>query len=106
MRPSSPAPEDPAASSSGARSRVGLVLGVLVALFVLARLLGLDEFFHAERVRELVAQAGPFGPLAFLALFVGAVVAQVPGIVFVLVAPALFPWSVAWLLCWVASNLA
>jgi uncharacterized membrane protein YdjX (TVP38/TMEM64 family) len=105
-RPSSPAPEDPTVSSSSARSRVPLVLGALVGLFVLARLLGFDEFFHAERVRELVAQAGPFGPLAFLALFVGAVVAQVPGVVFVVVAPALFPWTVAWVLCWVASNLA
>ena len=99
-------PEDPSVSSSGGRARVGLVLGVLVAVYVLARLLGLDDFFHAERVREVVAHAGAFGPLAFLALFVGAVVAQVPGVVFVLVAPALFPWGEAWLLCWVASNLA
>jgi uncharacterized membrane protein YdjX (TVP38/TMEM64 family) len=99
-------PEDPSVSSSGGRSRVGLVLGGLVAVYVLARLLGLEEFFHAERVREVVADAGAFGPLAFLALFVGAVVAQVPGVVFVLVAPALFPWSEAWLLCWAASNLA
>jgi uncharacterized membrane protein YdjX (TVP38/TMEM64 family) len=99
-------PEDPSVSSSGGRARVGLVLGVLVAVYVLARLLGLDEFFHTERVREVVADAGALGPLAFLALFVGAVVAQVPGVVFVLVAPALFPWTEAWLLCWAASNLA
>jgi uncharacterized membrane protein YdjX (TVP38/TMEM64 family) len=99
-------PEDPSVSSSGARSRVGLVIGGLVVVYVLARLLGLDEFFDAERVREVVADAGAFGPLAFLALFVGAVVAQVPGVVFVLVAPALFPWTEAWLLCWAASNLA
>jgi uncharacterized membrane protein YdjX (TVP38/TMEM64 family) len=99
-------PEDRTVSSPARPSRVGIVLGVLVAVYVVARLLGLDEFFHAERVREVVAHAGPLGPLAFLALFVAAVVAQVPGIVFVLVAPALFPWTMAWLLCWVASNLA
>ena len=99
-------PEDPSVSSSNPRSRVGLIVGALVAVYVLARLLGLEEFFHAERVREVVADAGPWGPAAFLALFVGAVVAQVPGVVFVLIAPALFPWTQAWLLCWVASNLA
>lgn len=93
-------------SSSVKPARVGVVLGAVVALYVAGRLFGLEAFFHAERIRELVAQAGPFGPIAFLALFVGSVVAQVPGIVFVMAAPALFSFPIALGLCWVASNLA
>jgi uncharacterized membrane protein YdjX (TVP38/TMEM64 family) len=39
-------------------------------------------------------------------VFVGAVVSQVPGLVFVFAAPALFHLPEAWFLCFVASNLA
>jgi uncharacterized membrane protein YdjX (TVP38/TMEM64 family) len=87
-------------------ARVGMVLGALIAFYLAGRMLGLESYFHADHVREMVATAGPLGPLAFVALFVGAVVAQVPGVVFVVAAPALFSWPVAWLLCWLASNLA
>ena len=95
-------------SSTVARktARLGMVLGAVVALYVAGRVLGLETFFHADRIRELVGQAGAFGPLAFMALFVAAVVAQVPGIVFVIAAPALFSFGTALGLCWLASILA
>lgn len=82
-----------------------LVLG-LVSLPIAARLFGVTEELSAARLRALVAAAGPLGPLAFFTLFVGAVVGQVPGIAFVLAAPALFHLPLAWLLCFGASNLA
>jgi uncharacterized membrane protein YdjX (TVP38/TMEM64 family) len=86
--------------------RLAIALLVVVGAFLAGKALGLDRYFEADRLREMVAQAGAWGPLAFVALFVGAVVGQVPGLVFVFAAPALFHLPEAWLLCFVASNLA
>jgi uncharacterized membrane protein YdjX (TVP38/TMEM64 family) len=86
--------------------RVAIVLGVLISAPLLARATGLTSQLSVEHFRELVAQAGPWGALAFVAVFVAAVVAQVPGIAFVLAAPTMFQLPEAWLLCFVASNVA
>ena len=67
---------------------------------------GVEHYFEAAQLRQMVSHAGPWGPLAFVMVFVGAVVSQVPGLVFVFAAPALFHLPEAWLLCFVASNLA
>ena len=93
-------------AARGKTARAVVMLGGIFAVYVVGRMLGLEQFLHAERIRELVAEAGAFGPLAFLALFVGAVVAQVPGVVFVVAAPALFHFPQALALCWAASILA
>jgi len=90
----------------GKWSRLGLLLAALVLLYAVGRLLGLDQYLHNARLREAVTEAGSLGPALFVGIFVAAVIAQVPGIPFVLVAPALFPWPKAWLLCLLASNLA
>lgn len=77
-----------------------------VGLYALGRAYGLEQYLDGARLREAVGRAGALGPLLFVAIFVAAVVAQVPGVPFVLIAPALFPWPKAWLLCVLASNLA
>lgn len=97
---------EPALTSSAKTARLGVVLGSIVAVYVAARVLGLEGYFHAERIRELVEQTGAWGALTFVLLFVGGVAAQVPGLVFVFATPALFPWPEGWLLCFLASNLA
>jgi uncharacterized membrane protein YdjX (TVP38/TMEM64 family) len=86
--------------------RLVLVVGLIVGLTVLVRASGLSQWLDSARIQALVAQAGPWGPLAFVALFVGAVVSQIPGLLFVFVAPALFRLPQAFALCFVASNLA
>lgn len=86
--------------------RIGLILLFVLLAPLLARALGVSTYLQAEQLRALMGRAGPFGPLAFVAVFVVAVVAQVPGFAFVLTAPALFHLPEAWLLCFVASNLA
>jgi uncharacterized membrane protein YdjX (TVP38/TMEM64 family) len=93
-------------AARGKTARAIVMLGGIFAVYMAGRVLGLEQYLHAERIRELVAEAGAFGPLAFLALFVGAVVAQVPGVVFVVAAPALFHFPQALALCWLASILA
>ncbi|MFC5211449.1 TVP38/TMEM64 family protein [Pseudonocardia sulfidoxydans] len=57
-------------------------------------------------VRETVAAAGVWAPLAFLALHTGLTVGPVPRTVFTLVAGALFGWAVGLVLTLVATNLA
>lgn len=88
------------------KARLGLLTLAIIGIPLTARLLGITDALSAERLRALVAAAGPWGPLAFFTMFVGAVVGQVPGLAFVIAAPALFHLPVAWLLCFCASNVA
>jgi len=83
-----------------------LLLSLLLLAPLAARAFGLTEQLSPAHFRELVARAGPWGPLAFVTVFVGAVVGQVPGFAFVVAAPALFRLPLAWALCFAASNLA
>lgn len=83
-----------------------LILCVLAALYAGGRALGIDHYLHADNLRTAVAAAGPLGPLLFLAIFIGAVLAQIPGIPFVILAPALFHWPMAIFLSFLASNVA
>jgi len=88
------------------RTRLLLVIGALIVLTVLARVSGLSSWLDQSHIHDLVDRAGAWGPLAFVALFVGAVVGQVPGLLFVFVAPALFRLPEAFALCYLASNVA
>jgi uncharacterized membrane protein YdjX (TVP38/TMEM64 family) len=83
-----------------------LVIGLLVTVTLILRSAGVSAWFDRARVAEIVASAGPFAPLSFIVLFVGAVAVQVPGLLFVALAPTLFSLEEAWLLSVVASNLA
>lgn len=85
---------------------VGAFLSLLTLVPVFAPVLGLDSRYSVEQLRNVVAHAGAWGWLAFVVLFVGAVVVQIPGFAFVLAAPTLFRLPEALLLCLVASNLA
>lgn len=88
------------------QARLGILLCALALAPFAARALGLSAALSAGHLRELVAQAGALGPLAFVLVFIAAVVAQVPGFGFVIAAPALFRLPEAWILCFIASNLA
>lgn len=87
-------------------TRALAVVIALIALPVLFRVCGLTDLLSPTQLRHLVDRAGQWGALAFVTLFVGAVVGQIPGLPFVLAAPALFRLPVAWVLCFTASNLA
>jgi uncharacterized membrane protein YdjX (TVP38/TMEM64 family) len=101
-------PAEPSAPEvrSHKRLRVALLLGLLVLAPIVMRATGLTSQLSVSHFRALVAQAGTWGSLAFVLVFVGAVVLQVPGFAFVIVAPTLFQLPEAWLLCFIASNLA
>jgi uncharacterized membrane protein YdjX (TVP38/TMEM64 family) len=83
-----------------------LIIAAFAALYFAGSALGLDQYLHENRLREVVASAGAAGPLLFLGIFIGAVLAQIPGIPFVLIAPALFDGWMATLLSFLAANVA
>jgi uncharacterized membrane protein YdjX (TVP38/TMEM64 family) len=83
-----------------------IVLSLLALAPFVARGLGLTSGLSVEHLRELVHQSGAWGELVFVAVFVAAVVAQVPGVPFVALAPTLFRLPEAWALCFGASNVA
>ncbi len=86
--------------------RIASALAFIVLAYAASKVFDFAHFFETAHLRQMVADAGPWGPLAFVAIFVAAVVGQVPGVVFVAAAPALFHLPEAWLLCFIASNLA
>lgn len=88
------------------KTRWIVIIAAIAALYLAGKALGLDQYLHENRLREVVASAGAAGPFLFLAIFVGAVLAQIPGIPFVLIAPALFDGWTATLLSFSAANIA
>jgi uncharacterized membrane protein YdjX (TVP38/TMEM64 family)/rhodanese-related sulfurtransferase len=75
------------------RAAAGLVLIAAVALAWIYR-----DWLDAARIAALVAAAGIWGPLVFMALFAAATILFVPGIVFGLAGGALFGpvWGSLW----------
>lgn len=84
---------DPADSAGASRSnrswwRPVLLIGVIVAVIVLARVFGLGE--RLASLREWIESLGAWGPLAFLLLYIAAVVLAIPGSAISIAAGALF----------------
>jgi uncharacterized membrane protein YdjX (TVP38/TMEM64 family) len=93
-------------SQASKTTRLVITLGLITCAYLAGKAFGLERLVDAQYLREIVAEAGPWGPIAFVGVFVAAVVSQVPGLMFVAAAPALFQFPEAWLLCFVASNVA
>lgn len=87
-------------------TRLAWVVGGLLALYVLSPLLGLNTLVAPESLRHIVDDAGPWGRVAFAAIFAAGVLVQIPGLLFVSAAPFLFPAPEAWWLSLLAGNLA
>ncbi len=86
------------ASESSKRSLwkpIALVVGVIV-LLILAKVLGLGKLL--EGLQPLIKELGPWGPVAFIVLYVGAAVVAIPGSALTIAAGALFGsvWGVVW----------
>jgi uncharacterized membrane protein YdjX (TVP38/TMEM64 family) len=88
------------------RTRWIIIIVALATLYFIGQTLGIDQYLQENRLREAVASAGALGPLLFLAIFIGAVLAQIPGIPFVILAPALFHWPTAIFLSFLGANIA
>ncbi len=78
----------------------------MVAVFLALRVSGAGAYLDATRLRAWVAGADPLGGPLFVLVFVGGVVLQIPGLVFVTASPLLFPPLEGFGLCILAANLA
>lgn len=80
---------------------------VVLALLVLAQRLGVfQQFDDPERVRQTLVQLGPWGYLAFILAYAALQPFGVPGTVFIMAAPLIWPWPVAFALSMVGTMAA
>ena len=88
------------------RTKIAAVVVVIVLLIVAQRLGVFEEFKDPERVRDTLVQLGPWGYLAFIAAYAALQPFGVPGTVFVMAAPLIWPWPVAYGLSMVGTMAA
>lgn len=86
--------------------RWGVFIAILTGLFILSRIPAIQEFFAREQLQEFVQQAGVWGPLAFLCIFVAGVVIHIPGFVFIVVGVLFYGILVGGLLSYAGALLA
>jgi uncharacterized membrane protein YdjX (TVP38/TMEM64 family) len=86
--------------------KIAAVVFVL-ALLVVAQRLGLfTQFSDPERVRQTLVELGPWGYLAFVVAYASLQPFGVPGTVFIMAAPLIWPWPVAFALSMVGTMAA
>lgn len=107
--PDSPA-EAPPEPSGEARSRRNLkiaTVALVAAALVAAQRAGLFGLFRDPvRVKQALLQLGPWGYAAFVAAYAALQPFGVPGTVFILVAPLIWPWPVAFALSMAGTMAA
>ncbi|WP_437731571.1 TVP38/TMEM64 family protein [Sorangium sp. So ce1335] len=104
---SPPAPPGPSAAGGRLRSaKIGAVAAV-VALLVVAQRAGLLELFgEPARIKRALVELGPWGYVAFVAAYAALQPFGVPGTVFILAAPLIWPWPVAFALSMAGTMAA
>ncbi len=86
-------------SEAGARAaKIALVVAVLAALAVAQRFGLFHLFAEPARAARRLVELGPWGYLAFVLAYAALQPFGVPGTVFILVAPLIWPWPVAFAL--------
>lgn len=103
------APLAPAAAPSPPSLRyvkIGAVVAVAAGL-VAAQRLGLFEIFgEPARIKQALVELGPLGYVAFVAAYAAFQPFGVPGTVFILAAPLIWPWPVAFALSMAGTMAA
>jgi uncharacterized membrane protein YdjX (TVP38/TMEM64 family) len=88
-------PPDPAAARSLRNVKIALVV-LVVAGLVTAQRMGLFHVFSdPARVKQALVELGPWGYVAFVVAYALLQPFGVPGTVFILAAPLIWPWPVA-----------
>lgn len=85
---SEPPKSIPQTGGKAAWWRPVFLISVLLIVLVLARVLGLGEKLGA--MRDWIGSLGPWGPLAFMVIYVAATVAAIPGSALTIAGGALF----------------
>ncbi len=92
--------------SRALRLRIALVTLVVALLAAAYRFGILSEFTDLERATATLRALGPWGYLAFVVAYAMFQPFGVPGTVFILVAPLIWPWPTAFLLSMVGTMAA
>ena len=80
---------------------------VVIALLLSAQRLGVfEQFGDPERVRQTLVELGPWGYLAFVVAYAALQPFGVPGTVFIMAAPLIWPWPVAFALSMAGTMAA
>jgi uncharacterized membrane protein YdjX (TVP38/TMEM64 family) len=87
-------------------ARIAAVVTVVAILVIAWRLGILSQLQHPEQARASIAAMGPWAWLAFVVAYAVLQPFGVPGTVFILVAPLLWPWPVAFALSMVGTMAA
>lgn len=86
--------------------KIGAVVAVAAGL-IAAQRLGLFEIFgEPARIKQALVELGPLGYVAFVAAYAALQPFGVPGTVFILAAPLIWPWPVAFALSMVGTMAA
>jgi uncharacterized membrane protein YdjX (TVP38/TMEM64 family) len=82
-------------------------VAAVVALLVVAQRLGLFEVFsQPARIKQALVALGPWGYVAFVAAYAALQPFGVPGTMFILAAPLIWPWPVAFALSMTGTMAA
>ncbi|WP_272426848.1 TVP38/TMEM64 family protein [Polyangium jinanense] len=99
-------PPDPAASRSLRNMRIAAVAAVAVGLVVAQRLGLFEVFSEPARIKQALVELGPWGYAAFVAAYAALQPFGVPGTIFILAAPLIWPWPVAFALSMAGTMAA
>jgi uncharacterized membrane protein YdjX (TVP38/TMEM64 family) len=86
--------------------RIALALTVALGLFLLYRAGILGVFAEPAKLKQALIDLGPWGQLAFVASYTALQPFGVPGTVFVMAAPLVWPWPVAFALSMIGTMAA
>ncbi|MDC0747931.1 TVP38/TMEM64 family protein [Polyangium mundeleinium] len=99
-------PPDPAASRSLRNMKIAAVAAVAIGLVVAQRLGLFEVFSEPARIKQALVELGPAGYFAFVAAYAALQPFGVPGTIFILAAPLIWPWPVAFALSMVGTMAA
>lgn len=100
------APADAAAARALRNVKIGAVAAVAAGLVAAQRMGVFEIFSEPARVKQALLELGPWGYLAFVGAYAALQPFGVPGTVFILAAPLIWPWPVAFALSMAGTMAA
>lgn len=97
---------DPAAARALRNVKIGAVAAVAAGLVVAQRMGVFEIFSEPARVKQALLELGPWGYVAFVGAYAALQPFGVPGTVFILAAPLIWPWPVAFALSMAGTMAA
>ena len=87
-------------------AKIAAVLGVIALLVVAHRFGVLEQFGDPARMKQTLVELGPWGYVAFVVAYATLQPFGIPGTVFVVAAPLIWPWPIAFALSMVGTMAA